>query len=166
VLAVERWKLNVGCSKFVLLFIQKRTFNVQRSTLNIEQTCPRRSRPPMKHYAGNHAKKDLGIHNLLQINRLQLREARKSGSNGFPAGSSGFPARRRGFPTGSNALRVLPGACRTNEFSFEGLWVGRIIPCRSDKRRIRTSRGTAFQAVQSCADTRLGGRHDMTRIGT
>ena len=67
----------------------------------------------MKHDAENHAEKRLGIDNLLQINRLQLREARKSGSNGFPAGSGGFPARWRGFrrrsggfPTGSNAFRI------------------------------------------------------------
>ena len=78
----------------------------------------------MKHYAGNHAKKDLGIHNLLQINRLQLREARKSGSNGFPAGSGGFPARwggfqsrSRGFPAGSNALRMLSGHPENREKS-------------------------------------------------
>ena len=110
VLAVERWKLNVGCSKFVLL-LQAET-NVQRSTLNIEQTCPHRSRLSMKHYAENHAEKRFGIDNLLQIHRLQLREARKSGSNDFPAGSGGFPARwggfqsrSRGFPTGSNRFR-------------------------------------------------------------
>ena len=68
----------------------------------------------MKHHAENHAKKNLGIHNLLQSHRLQLREARKPGSNGFPAGSRGFPARwggfrRRsgGFPTGSNAFQMF-----------------------------------------------------------
>ena len=67
----------------------------------------------MKHDAENHAKKRLGIDNLLQINCLQLWEARKTGSNGFPAGSGGFPARWRGFrrrsggfPTGSNAFRI------------------------------------------------------------
>ena len=57
----------------------------------------------MKHYAENHAKKRLGNDKQLQINRLQLWGARKSGSNGFPAGS--------------NALRMLSGHPENREKS-------------------------------------------------
>jgi len=62
-----------------------------------------------------HAMRESGICNLLQINHLRFWEARKTGSNGFPAGSSGFPARSRGFrsrwggfPTGSNTFQMSP----------------------------------------------------------
>ena len=70
----------------------------------------------MKHYAENHAEMRLGIDNILQTQCLSFGEARKTGSNGFPAGSGGFPARQGGFrrssggfPTGSNRYYCSAG---------------------------------------------------------
>jgi len=79
----------------------------------------------------NHAKQQSGITNILQINNLELAEARKSGSSGFPAGSnepparsSEPPARSDGLPTGSNAFRTLLQAASEAAFA----------PCGEDGR--------------------------------
>jgi hypothetical protein len=64
-----------------------------------------------------HAKRESGIYKVLQKQHLQLLEARKSGSNGFPTGSGGFPARwggfqsrSGGFPAGSNRFHISAAA--------------------------------------------------------